>query len=320
MQHGGPQEGMALLTVLWAVAILALISAVVTTATRTEINRTRNHVESAKAEALADAGVYRAIAELLVRETDSRPLMDGTLYRWRFADAEILVAIQSEVGKIDLNTATDELLDGLFTSVGIAGSAAKRLVATIRDFADENDERRPLGAEDADYRAAGLSAGAKDRPFESVRELQQVIGVTPELYRRVAPALTVYSHTQSIDRTTAPVSALLAMPGATQRQVDDLIAERQAARARDSMRPQGGLELVGNPAEAADVVEMAAKSEAPRAASRQYSVFTVRSEARTPGGGTFARVAVVRLTNDEANPFVFLEWHQGWAAAGAASD
>ncbi len=55
------QRGLALVTVLWVLMLLSLVAASFTLTTRTEINVTRNLIENAKAKALADAGVYRAI-------------------------------------------------------------------------------------------------------------------------------------------------------------------------------------------------------------------------------------------------------------------
>lgn len=65
-----PSWGLALVTVLWVLVLLALVAASFTRTTRTEINLTRNLIESAKAEALADAGVYRAIHELLSPQSE----------------------------------------------------------------------------------------------------------------------------------------------------------------------------------------------------------------------------------------------------------
>ena len=59
------QRGLALVTVLWVLVLLSLIAASSTKTTRTEINVTRNIIDNAKAEALADAGVYQAIYALL---------------------------------------------------------------------------------------------------------------------------------------------------------------------------------------------------------------------------------------------------------------
>ncbi len=55
------QRGLALVTGLWVQMLFALIAAGFTRTTRTEINLTRNLIDNAKAEALADAGVYRAV-------------------------------------------------------------------------------------------------------------------------------------------------------------------------------------------------------------------------------------------------------------------
>ena len=47
------------------------------------------------------------------------------------------------------------------------------------------------GFTDDEYEAAGRNYGAKDGPFDSVEELLQLLGMTPALYQRLAPALTV---------------------------------------------------------------------------------------------------------------------------------
>ncbi len=60
-QRRAPQRGLALVTVLWVLMLLSLVAASFMATTRTEINLTRNLIENAKAEALADAGVYRAV-------------------------------------------------------------------------------------------------------------------------------------------------------------------------------------------------------------------------------------------------------------------
>ncbi|MCH9013875.1 MAG: general secretion pathway protein GspK, partial [Proteobacteria bacterium] len=63
-------RGLALVTVLWVLMLLALIAASFTRTTRTEVNLTRNLIENAEAEALADAGVYRAVLALLAPQTE----------------------------------------------------------------------------------------------------------------------------------------------------------------------------------------------------------------------------------------------------------
>ncbi len=69
---GSPRRarGLALVTVLWVLMLLALIAASFTRTTPTEVNLTRNLIENAEAEALADAGVYRAVLGLLTPQTE----------------------------------------------------------------------------------------------------------------------------------------------------------------------------------------------------------------------------------------------------------
>jgi general secretion pathway protein K len=306
---------MVLLIVLWAIATFALISAVFTTTTRTETNRMRNVVENAKAEGLADAGIYRSIVALLEADPSRGPRADGTTYRWSFGGAEIDIAIESEAGKIDINTASDRLLEGVFLSVGIESDEAQRLVDAIRDFADEDDLQRPFGAEDADYAAVDLVNGAKDGSFDRVAELQQVFGMRSELYDTVAPILTVYSGGPSVDPSTASSAALLALPGATQAQVDAIMKARVSGPsdlAVGTEAQEAAPPMLGAPAGADPVLSGQLMQQ------RQHRVFTITATAKTPGGGIFVRAAVVSLTGDPAQPFVFHEWRQVWATSEEA--
>jgi general secretion pathway protein K len=56
---------LALVTVLWVLVLLSLIAASFMRTSRTEVNLTRNEVENAQAEALAEAGLARALLGLL---------------------------------------------------------------------------------------------------------------------------------------------------------------------------------------------------------------------------------------------------------------
>src|SRR5262249_38489738 len=151
----------------------------------------------------------------------------------------------------------------------------------------------------ADYRAAGLLDGAKDGRFDSIAELQQVLGMTPELYDKVAPTITIYSGGRSIDPSTAPPSALLAVPGTTQAQVDAILGLRgSGAPTQDgAMSEDAGTQDRAF----APLGLSASEPSAPAAqATRQrlHSVVTITALAKTQGGGEFERIAVVRLTGD----------------------
>ncbi len=64
-------RGIALVVVLWTLLLLSLIAASFLALTRGEIGVARNAVDNARAEALADAGVHRAVLGLM------RPVSGG---------------------------------------------------------------------------------------------------------------------------------------------------------------------------------------------------------------------------------------------------
>lgn len=186
-------RGAALLLVLWLIVLLtALIGAFALTA-RIENMQGRVLTQGVVADQAARAGLEYA----LVRINDSDPQLqwkpDGRDYAWRFGDASLQLKIVDESGKVDLNTADTLLLSGLWTALGADQELSARLASAIVDWRDRDTfSQAQGGAEDAQYAEAELPYGAKDAPFESVSELQQVLGMTSELYAKAEPYLTVY--------------------------------------------------------------------------------------------------------------------------------
>ena len=278
--------GTALLATLWIVSLLAAIAASFATTQRTEIVGARNQIANAEARALADAGLHRAV--LALASEGEGAARDDREQGWAFGGARVTIAVQAEGGKIDLNGAEAGLLAGLFTAAGARDPEA--LAAAVADFRDADSDPQPRGAEDADYRTAGLAWGAKDRPFERRDELLQVLGMTRAVYDAVAPAVTVYSRSRGIDPATAPVAALAALPGTSPAQAEAFAA----GRSRSAVADQGG-----------------ALGDSPYLVPSAIPIVTIRAEAETEGGAVFVREAVVALTPGARKPFHILTWEQG---------
>ncbi len=309
-------RGIALIAVLWGLVLLAVIAASFATTSRTEIRLARNAMENARARALADAGVHRAVLGLAETDPERRLAADGTLYRFVFVDGQALIRIEDEGGKIDLNRAPDQMLKGLFLAAGLDADASAAMVDAIVDFRDANDARRLNGAEDDDYRAAGRRYGAKDRPFEAVEELRQVLGMTPELYALVAPALTVHSRQRKVNRDTASPLVLVALAagsGAAAAEAEaEAPPEEEAEGEGEAPAEEGGEAVDIGAGEEAEPAE----GEAPTAArsSRRRRAVTIRAEGHTATGAVFVREAVVRFTPRLTSPVHVRSWRQGGLA------
>jgi general secretion pathway protein K len=207
------QRGFALVMVLWAAMILALIAASITTTGRTETQLTHTRYAMAQNDAMADAAINIAILRLLDPSPAAHPPVDASPFLVAFVGHAIAVSVQDESGKIDINMAQEGLLRRLLTTVGIDPLAAQALVDKILDWREAATGRRLNGAKAEDYRDAGFAYGPRNGPFESVEELQLVMGMNAQLYERIAPSLTVYSQTPWVDPGFAPADVLTALSG-----------------------------------------------------------------------------------------------------------
>ena len=229
-------RGAALLLALWLVALLtALVGAYALTA-RMEALQGRVGSRGAMAQEIARAGMEYALVRVADRNPETHWQPNGRAYAWRFDGHEVQVRIIDETGKVDLNQADVPLLSRLMQALGEPPDTGDALAAAIVDWRDADDLSQPVGgAEDGDYAAAGRPYGAKDAPFETIAELEQVLGMTPGLYARLAPFLTLYSGRGQPDATYAQGPVLVAMG----MDATAWLAQREAAGAA------GALQLVG---------------------------------------------------------------------------
>jgi general secretion pathway protein K len=290
----GSNRGIALISVLWITGLLAVMAASFASSTRTEARLAHNHTEAAKAEALADAGVYMAVFNLLDFDPETAWGAGETVYAFSLGEGDVQVRIDDEDGKIDLNGAPLRLLTGLFVALGLPEEDAQLVADRIGDFRDEDSEPEPLGAEDEAYFGAGLAQGAADRPFATESELLRVLGMTQSLYEQVRPYVTVYSGAQGFDPTRAPRPVLEALPGIPPPAVEALLTAGREVDPFSAIEDQALL---------ADLEEYIVPS--------RELVFTIRALGRTSGGGRFLRHAVIELGSSGDQPFLVYVWSRG---------
>jgi general secretion pathway protein K len=288
-------DGIALVLVLWATTLLTVIAASFAFSIRTDTQLAQNMVALSRAQALADAGVQRAVYELFKPETDKLHWRgNGVTHDWEYGGAKISVVIQDVAGKIDLNVGNDLLLKGLFKNAGLDDAHSAALVDAVADWRDADDLRRLNGAEAAEYAAAGLKYKPANAPFETVDELKRVLGMTPELFVKLENSLTVESKNSGINVAVASKTVLMAIPGVDEVAVDAYVAARQAAL-------EANLPLPAFPQAAWQI------------AANAGSTFNVRAQAVLQDGATFVRETVVRVNPGAGRKVAFLSWTEGRA-------
>jgi general secretion pathway protein K len=274
--------------------LLAVIASSFIVERRADFLIVRNSLSMARAQAAADAGVQRALLDAFrTDQGDKTWKRDGSAHDWSFDGVPVRVGMSDESGKIDINSASDALLRGMLISVGLNEDDATKLLDAILDWRDADTLVRPHGAEEAEYRAAGLTYRPANAPFQSIEELQLVLGMRPEIYRRIAPMITVFSRSPGINTTLASRDVLLAIPGVTAEMVDQYLAQREQARTAGMPLP---------------VFQQGAAFNSPG------SLLTnVRAEARLDDGTYFAREAVALVRATPRRPVTFVLWRESFA-------
>lgn len=214
-----PREGgFALLIVLWSVVLLALLATGITARGRSDIQLAANLRGAAVAEAAADGAVQAAAFHLL---DPAEPWQaDGQQRETQVPGAIVSIRIEDEAGKINPNTASLELLRALLQAVGANQQQSSGLAASIVEWRFPRGARpgglasAPLigpppapdsGAAMQRYRSAGLDYGPPGAPFETMRELGLVLGMTPALLASITPYLSLLNDTDPDPRRAAPV-------------------------------------------------------------------------------------------------------------------
>jgi general secretion pathway protein K len=288
--HGRRQTGIALVLVLWMLALLSVIAGSLVFSSRTSLLVAGNLHSQAEAEAVTDAGVYKAMVELLRPPTDAQRWKgDGLTHRWRFHGTELLVTVLDESAKVDLNAAPTVLLKGLLVALGVTESEADALADAVADWRDADELRSLHGAERAEYAAAGKNYGPANAPFEAIEDLRQVFGMHEDLFRKLEPFITVHSRLAGINGAAAPRAVLLALPGASPELVDVYLGLRRAALDQ------------GLPVPIFSVAQALS-------AGALGSVFSIQVEAVLGHNTRFSREAVVRLTGNIKEPVAVLAW------------
>jgi len=217
---------------MWGLMLLTVMAISLTVSRRTEIALTENQVESARFRALAEAAIaYTAlhfmIPEVQVDDTEGTVwLPDGQPHLWSFAGAELSLRVFNESSRYDLNQIQPETLRNLLEVLGLEPQAADAVAAAIIDWRDQDGLALLNGAEDADYQRAGRPLGAKDAPYETVEELRQVLGMTPEIYRRLAPEVSVDGGSTQPNERFASAAVLATRRGISLEEARAAIAER----------------------------------------------------------------------------------------------
>jgi len=211
------ERGSILLYVVWVMTLLSLLAAGIGSQALFALDFSERLSDQLRASYVA-RGAIQQIAAVL--RNDHTPSVDAFNDRWAslsYQDEPLaggtfsVTALDDEERRINLNTASAEVLARLLeTTGGLSERDAAEAAAAIEDWRDEDDTERRGGAEGSYYRSLRDAYDAHDGPFEQIEELRLVRGISPEVYDRVEPHVTVFGSGR-INLNTAPARVLRAL-------------------------------------------------------------------------------------------------------------
>lgn len=241
----GSSKGSILIVCFFVLALLSMFAITVGYTMRQKLRVLSRLDARQKLRHIGDAGVQKAIYELLkYREHSSS--YDALKQSWSRNDAafkdiavgdgffsvsypvarsqEWILAsgddkqygLIDEERKIHVNLAfrKPEILRRLFKEAGaLPEASAAALVDSIRDWGDEDDDTSLAGAEDRYYKGLNPPYIPRNGKCATLSELLWVKGMKPEIYAKVRPYITLNSSGQvNLNTASRPVLLALGIP------------------------------------------------------------------------------------------------------------
>jgi len=305
--HGTGQQGFVLVAVLAALALLAVVAITLTRTVSLDTKVVAYIARQARAESLADGVARLTFRHLVVNPPAGGKSgllrIDGIPINCQINGSLVRLTVIDTLGQVNLNLASPEMLERLFAGVGAPADERVRLAQAVIDFRSLGDTATDGGSKLAAYQLAGLPHGPKYNAFESVGELDQVLGMTPALLKRLRPLVTVQSRFAIVNPAVASLPVLMALSEDPRPPPID-----PTPQALDALR--AALQLPPS------FTYVAKTRSTPPVASTAY---LVRAAVRHAAHGQFVRQAVVDVSARGPAGFTIREWSEGDPDEGFAA-
>jgi len=243
-----PRRGFALLAALWLVVAIAAIALQFSLEARERrmVGILASERGIQRAAALGGLALMQARLEEALRlgpTADANPALARLRATdpWFGADSvfsgpadvdsmPVNIEVHDLGEKLNINRMSEVQLQTFFSFLLKDFSKSTQLSQSIMDWRDADSIRRPSGAERDSYIKEEMLALPTNAPFREIEELQDVMGMTPEIYAAVSPYITTHGTTNQVNLNSAPVPVLRALPGMTDVTLNLILQMRSQGR------------------------------------------------------------------------------------------
>lgn len=296
---GYAKNGFALVLVLWILSLLTIMAGSFALTMRRESAIIAGIKDNAGATAAAEAGIAAAQMLLLHPDQSKRWRADGNIYQVDFGQTKVRVRILSESGKIDINKADQVLLQAVMEKSPLDEDKQAKLIGAIIDWRDGDDLLSLEGAEKDEYRKAGLKYQPRNKPFQSLEELQMVLGMDEKTFNWLQPLITIYSGQAQVNTKVASAKVLKLLPGIDAGLLDSYLASRLESAKTGQPAPEFNAGLTG------------ARIVGGGGGGGFNETVTIVSEALLPdASGAMVEATMQKSNTNPLEPYKILKWQR----------
>lgn len=290
---GKRRAGFALLAVIWGTGLIAMLIVAFMTSSRLRLQAAHNISSATEAAYIAESAINLATLTLLSKrdiaatQMGAAAVFDGAPQFCVLDGAALVVVVEDEGGKIDLNAAAPEVLQMALVGLGLDERAAQDVTSSIIAF-----RTAPNGGDPGRIRPTPVSDKSiepKQALFESVMELDQVSGLDAALFRALLPFVTVNSRSPGVDALASPPALFAALSGYPAQDVRSLSATPYP-NTLNRMDPRFPAKLNQ---------------------TGDHGAYLIHAEALLATGQLAAKDAILDLRPPSGKPFAFKEMRRG---------
>ncbi len=233
----------------------------------------------AQLTAAADAGLAIAVQGLSTQDRARRWPTDGRVTKVNFNDIALAIRIEDERGKIPINFLEDRTARLMFELAGAQSTTLDIITDSYLDWIDEDDEPRLNGAESDYYLQKSLLP--RNGRLQSLDELMLIRGMTPTIFSRIKPYLTLYfgQSTRAAREQSALPFALAVMSGSGLNAANVIQRQRELAGQRTAISISQDDTIFGQP----------------------FKVIVVASDGQ---GGQFQRATTIEMLKRQSTAYI----------------
>ncbi len=182
------EKGAVLIMVLWVIALLSMIGGYFTLEATLRRNMAFGSWNLLRARLAMESALSLIAPHLLpfgddkdVDEKEEFVVPDGSTYKVEIGGQQLSFSIEDERGKLDVNRASEDELVEFFVSF-LGRVQGRDIAESILDWRDNDDDKRPGGAEKDYYLSLSKPYEPSNGRFLLLEQLLLVKGIEPRLF------------------------------------------------------------------------------------------------------------------------------------------